>query len=385
MASKEAVLHTKKHILLCTTNSEELNYIKQNFCGIVFDNAKSFENYAPAPDQLIYFCGDAGECCIEDENIFVVKEFSTNYDKNSINYTLISKNQVPLNVHNVGVYFKEFFDNKDYFGLISREHTFQTLTESNKQSNAFRTGIYLTDVYSRGDEIKFKLLRCSSNLSGPTDNFRETDHEIMEQVNDICDHFFEGNADLNHVLAQIYENKKDVSESDGKKIVKERKAKIKCHSDKTKDMPLNGLIAFCTFYKGGSTNYEESSLTKLRFRLKDENIKMETKFDVVLHPNSMFVIPLSMNRLYTHEIVPSSKPIDKIPTRMGYVIRCSKRDAVFKDDKVYIYDTQMKEPDEEGIKKLKELYYKENSTTDVINYDEFNFSLNKGDYMKPLV
>jgi hypothetical protein len=104
-----------------------------------------------------------------------------------------------------------------------------------------------------------------------------------------------------------------------------------------------------------------------------------------LYPNSVFIISLMMNRLYTHEIVPSSKPVDKIPIRMGYVIRCSKTDAVYENDQVYLYGSQMKEPDDEGVKRLKELYYKENATAEIIDYDKFYFSLNKGDYMKPLV
>ena len=45
---------------------------------------------------------------------------------------------------------------------------------------------------------------------------------------------------------------------------KEKKAKIKAHSDKTKDMPRNCLIAFCTFYnfdnvKIKQNNYDETN------------------------------------------------------------------------------------------------------------------------------
>jgi hypothetical protein len=130
------------------------------------------------------------------------------------------------------------------------------------------------------------------------------------------------------VLVQIYENKKDERQ-------KEIKARIKAHSDKTKDMPKNGLIAFCSFYdmptkrqlKPSKTDrydwcYKETSvLTSLHFKLKntviDESFVKE--FSVTLYPNSVFIIPLSTNRLYTHEIKPSVLNIDKIPMRMGYV------------------------------------------------------------------
>lgn len=63
---------------------------------------------------------------------------------------------------------------------------------------------------------------------------------------------------------------------------------------------------------------------------------MKTNFDITLYPNSVFVMSLDMNRLYTHEIIPSILPIDRIPTRMGYVIRCSKTNAIFKNEQTYI-------------------------------------------------
>lgn len=48
-----------------------------------------------------------------------------------------------------------------------------------------RKGIYITKIDGFDGEIKFKLLRCSSNLKGPTDNFREADNEIINTVNNI--------------------------------------------------------------------------------------------------------------------------------------------------------------------------------------------------------
>lgn len=98
---------------------------------------------------------------------------------------------------------------------------------------------------------------------------------------------------------------------------------------------------------------------------------------------------LSTNRLYTHEVVPSTLPVDKIPTRMGYVIRCSNTLASHKDDVTYIVEGEnyikLEKPTEEGIEKLKEFYYKENMTEELITYDKFYFSLNDGNYSKPIV
>ena len=84
--------------------------------------------------------------------------------------------------------------------------------------------------------------------------------------------------------------------------------------------------------------YKKTSiLTSLRFKLKQivQNENLPKEFSVTLYTNSVFIIPLSMNILYTHEIRPSVLLIDKILARMGYLIRCSKTAAIFKDNKTY--------------------------------------------------
>ena len=419
---KENVLLENKHILVCDNketyvldehNIKELEYVKSNFCGIVVSDIETFDEYVCFPDTIIYMCGNVEQnypylCTKENQPICVIKEFSTNFSTDTDKYKIITVGETPINVNGVGVYFRNLFDcNKDYFDLINGEHEFQSLTESNKPSNAFRTGIYLTKVEELDDEIKFKLLRCSSNLNGPTDNFRTTDNEVVNRVNFISEYFFEQKADLNHVLAQIYENK--IMITDTKKT--EKKASIKEHSDKTKDMARSSLMAFCTFYKKYSNNKfnddglthikkskddyfdwchnDQSVLTRIRFRLKKmiSDSRLKKEFDVVLYPNSVFVMSLSMNRLYTHEIIPSVLPIDKIPTRMGYVIRCSKTNAIYKNDQTYIEEdgtyVKMEEPDVAGVKNLRELYFKENTTDEMMYYDKFRFSMNSGDYKKP--
>src|SRR5690606_23013798 len=130
----------------------------------------------------------------------------------------------------------------DYFRQIQAEHAFQSLTESNKPGTAHRTGIYLTPVERAGDELHFRLLRCSSNFSGPTENFGATDKAIVDALNEVAAELFENPARLHHVLAQIYWNASATATS------KQTKAKTKGHADKTKDMPENGIMAFCTFY-----------------------------------------------------------------------------------------------------------------------------------------
>lgn len=418
----ENVLLTKKNFLVCPDinvctdiNIDEHTSLLDNFCGIVCHTIHKFNSSERQPNTVVYFIGDIGKnyAKLKMENVKylkVIKEHSINYKETS-DYQLISKGEVPLNVHNVGILFPKLFDDDiDHFDEVTKAHQFQSLTESNKKGTAFRKGIYLTDVKESDNEIKFKLLRCSTNLSGPTDNLRDADKYLIGKVNTNVRYFLEKEATLNHVLAQVYQNQ--IIEEDGQ--TKERKAKISVHSDKTKDMPKTGLIAFTTLYKGytGKHHFNQpdtkhikkskensydctfkgnSVLTRLRFRLKsvvkDESLTPD--FDVVLYPNSVFVIPLSTNRLYTHEIVPSQMPVADIPTRMGYVIRCSNTDAVFRDNKTYIVKDgkyiELEEQTEEGVRELKEKYFKENVGIEMVTYDDVHFSLNKGDYTKPLV
>jgi hypothetical protein len=450
--SKENILLTNKHILICiqeqiekiTQNeflydNNELKYITENFCGRVMSDILNFSNLVPDPDTDIYICGDIHsnmdtierlENFTQINKIYIIQEFSFNYENyiDIPNIKVIKSGLVPINIYNTGVFFrnclgspdhhKNFIsDSKyqsiDYFNSIVNEHKFQSLTESNKETNAFRSGIYITKVEpdsTNQENLNWHLLRCSSNLSGPSDNTNETDNEIITQTNQLASKFFESNVSMNHVLAQIYTNS-SLMRVDGECI--QKKAKIKTHSDKTKDMPIDGIMGFCSFYKGYNGenfideykksqtdifdyvygNSNTSVLTKLRFRLKKDvpnyNNQYNQQFDIILYPNSVFIMSLMTNRIYTHEIVPSTLPIDKIPTRMGYVIRCSDTIAKYKDGNTYINKgnklIELEEPDYEGIQKLKNLYYKENMTSEKIVYEEFNFSLNKGDYTKPTI
>ena len=259
--------------------------------------------------------------------------------------------------------------------------------------------------------ISFNLLRCSSNFDGPTENFKTTDKEIITTINTLAKPYFSQNFNLNHVLAQIYENKSVINNNGN---VSERKAKIKEHSDKTKDMEKSGLLVFTSFYKDLDYNknknkkttinndntikydffdytYNDTTvLTTLKFKLKDQtnNPTLPNLFNIKLYPNSVLLIPLSSNRLYTHEIIPSTLPIQTIPTRLGYVIRCSKTKAIYKNGQTFIVEDNgelMKLEAQHGeVEDLKKLYYEENVTSNVIDYKKFNFSLNGGDYLKPI-
>lgn len=390
----ENILIKDKHIFLCiddqikqldTIYQQELEFIKANFCGMVCTSLTDIQ-----PDAIIYLSGDIASISIPSgHTVYVTKELSYNIPADS---NVIGIGEVPINIHNVGVYFRKLFSEDNYFNLIKDQHEFQSLTESNKAGKAFRKGIYLTDVKQLDDAISFNLLRCSTNLSGPTDNFRDIDHQIIDKVNAVSAPLFESPIQFNHVLAQIYENN----------VVgnKQKKAGIKAHSDKKKDMPPNALIAFTTFYDNVVPSKSDlfdicyknvSVLTCLRFCLKSEvtDSTLVKEFNVTLYPNSVFIIPLSTNRLYTHEIKPSILPVDKIPTRLGYVIRCSDTKAVFKDGQTFIDRNgelaKLNPITADDISMIRKLYYAENVTTDVVNYGVINCSMNSGDYKMPIV
>jgi len=335
--------------------------------------------------------------------VYIIKELATGCDEN-IQWPMVGLGRVPILVHGVGVYYRRFWDSLDCFSWINAEHAFQTLTESNKPGTAHRTGIYLTPIEQYGDEVHFRLLRCSTNFSGPTVNFGASDSQIVGALNQEATTIFENQAPLNHVLAQIYHNTAAVGNQ------KQTKAKIKSHSDKTKDMPDNGLMAFCTFYEhlgrlepleSDQFDYghmKVSGLTKLDFRLKQcvaeqPGCTLKTRFSVTLYPNSVFFMPLSTNRLYTHEIRPGALDAHMLPTRMGYVVRCSATEVVHKDEQTWFKLpggslAKLKTPTAEGLDHLRELYAQENSRDDVVDYLKYGplrFSMNKGDYMRPTV
>ena len=289
-----------------------------------------------------------------------------------------------MEIPDIGFYYPRLFD-KNYYTTFLKEHNPQPLSESNKDSVAYRKGVYITDV---SDDLKFHVLRCSSNLHGATENLTATDREIITLANQTAKKHYPDSADLNHVLAQVYYNHTINS--------RDRRAKIPAHSDKTEDMPRNGLIAFCTFYDPivESKKYHHtdtdvlykkaSALTSMKFINKTSG-----KTTIIpLQPNSLLLIDLNTNRTHTHETIPPLLASSDVPTRLGYVIRCSDQKAKFSDGQTYLLHadayTPLLPPTTEKIKHLKELYLQENLETTTPDYGFIDFSLNQGDYLRPL-
>lgn len=362
---------------------------------------------AGVPDlagRAVYLCGDVSKATALDlsaaSRVLVIREGSYSHAAGDLApWPVVGPGRVPIDVHGLGVYYRCFFDPEvDYAPRIRGEHSFQSLTESTKPGTAHRTGIYLTPVRKQRDALHFRLLRCSTNLSGPTDNFRSTDRHIVDALNQEAALVFSGAAPLNHVLAQIYHN----TPADAEK--KQAKARISSHADKTKDMPDHGVMAFCTFYEHldrltpmAGDPFDRghrgiSGLTRLRFRRKEletgESGTFPDQFTITLYPNSVFFMPLSTNRRYTHEIVPSELEAARLPIRLGYVVRCSKTEAVHEDGRSFLLKdgerVELEVPTPEGMLELRRLYAEENKTSAHIDYgDGFRFSMNAGDYLAP--
>ncbi|MFC9812612.1 hypothetical protein ACFVJM_11175 [Streptomyces virginiae] len=402
----EARIEDSGNIMVAPSALRDHDVVRDFFGSVI--TPEDFASGAPdLAHKTVYLCGDlsgtGGLRLDAAARVFVVGELSHGYDEDADGHRdLIGLGRVPLRVHGVGVYYRRFFEpGAGHFGRISAEHAFQSLTESDKPATAHRSGIYLTPVTRHGDELHFRLLRCSTNLSGPTEDFGPTDTRIVEALNREAATVFRNHAPLNHVLAQIYHNTLATA---GRK---QSKARISAHADKTKDMPAHGIMAFCTFYDrlDGLRPLAEdafdlgvkgaSGLTRLHFRLKEPAAQLDgaalpPQFTLTLHPGSVFLMPLSTNRLYTHAIRPSPLDAESLPTRLGYVVRCSSTEAVHKNGRTFLKTAgdpaPLEQPTPAGMDELRRLYAEENRTSSFIDYgDRFPFSMNTGDYRAPTV
>lgn len=426
-----AVLQSKTHVLLClpgvpTDAEHQLATLKNEFFGNVVDGVPEggLKAHGYAPEAIVFVAGDVTFLLRHPNGINMTRlaRQTNTIDENQVAlikplcpacviiprvFTKVELGQVPRTVHGVGVYYPGLFtaNGQGFYDQLHAAHEYQELTESLKPGVSYRKGRYLSRVSTEDNgDLKYHLLRCSTNFQVPTDNFRQVDELIVGKAQAAA-HLTFGNttAELNHVLAQVYHNH-NTSPAPESTSTKERKARIKSHSDKTKDMPLHGIMVFCTFYSPdidqkatisptGDYMYKNGSvLTKLHWRLKPsvdpavrERDGLKESFSVLLHPDSLLLMPLSTNRLYMHEIVPPQLPVERIPTRLGYVIRCSKTLAVSTGGKTFVKGTPLVKPTVEQLEELKELYEEENCSTKVVQYRDISFSMNTGDYLPPVL
>jgi hypothetical protein len=406
-----------------TTKSDELTDVVKRFCGKVFQMDKLPRMKHIKENSIVYVVSPCVQVCLEHEPLskhplYMIVDSKMEEDEmkryeNNQRVHKVDIFEVPILIHNAGVFWRKCFPSSiDYFAKINEEHKPQELTLHANPQKAYRTGFYATNVTQQEDgSLEFRLLRCSSNFSGPTDNLRETDKFIFDVANQRVGHVFPKNAKLNHVLAQIYHNSNNM------------KASIASHSDKTKDMnkdSLNehsgfneggGLIAFASFYEQPLSSMLKqnpddpldivykltkptktaTALTQLQFKRKqDADPTLVENFNVLLYKNSMFVIDLETNRNYTHEIVPSILPSEIVPVRCGYVLRCSDVKSIHKQGKTHYEFTKnkfklLKPLTAQKARDLKALYAQENQSSKLVNYPDIDFSMNAGDYTQPLL
>lgn len=314
-------------------------------------------------------------------NVYIITDISVNYEDCESCLPVLSGN-VPRIIHGSVLHIPCMFETNtsSMFNDICKDHMFHDLHIATKTGQAFRKGVYITPVEKTDVGYKYNVLRCSTDLSGPTQGTGPKDNYIIGKCQWIVSHFFAHPVKLNHVLAQTYHN----HIIDGRHT----KARISKHSDKTKDMPESGVIVFCTFYDNDEC-VDDNMYQKLRFELKSDVISdryLPRVFDICLRPNSVYIISLETNRLYTHKICPSELDVAQIPTRMGYVIRCSNTSAIYMNGETYIHNCIKldRTPDPSDIAVLKQLYIEENKLSTRVEYGMFNFSLNSGDYMEPV-
>ncbi len=400
MGLPEARLIETHHVMVVDSTTSPAAF--EAFPGLVLGAHELPARHSELAGKVVYLCADRSRWGALDLSaakcVLALRDRSQPGTEAAAAWPLVELGRQPMRVAGLGVYYRRFFDSSiDLHQQICSEHTFQALTESTKPGTAHRTGIYLTPVEQRGEALHFHLLRCSTNLQGPTENFRATDHRIVNALNDEAALIFEGQAPLNHVLAQRYPNTRSAATQ------KQAKAKISAHADKTKDMPRNGIMAFCTFYDRLDRlrplardpfdwgHNDVSGLTRLRFRLKDSAAHahdLPAEFTLTLYPNSVFFMPLSTNRLYTHELQSSMLDAERLPTRLGYVVRCSSTQAVHKDGQTFLQRgdglVKLQPPTPEGMLELRQLYAEENKSQGFIDYgSRFLFSMNQGDYTPP--
>ena len=73
---------------------------------------------------------------------------------------------------------------------------------------------------------------------------------------------------------------------------------------------------------------------------------------------------------------------------MGYVVRCSNVEAKFMNNETFINENgnliKLEPMTSESIQNLRNSYIEENKTENLVEYGEVHFSMNLGDYEKPI-
>lgn len=116
MIENNLILDQCTLVCLDTFDNPDLIYMKDNFAGRV---VTQLEDLTLTP--IMYLTGDinkllSNEIIRQCPSLCVIEEFSTYIHDDNPLLKFIPYGQVPLNIHNVGVYFRRYFDDDiDYF------------------------------------------------------------------------------------------------------------------------------------------------------------------------------------------------------------------------------------------------------------------------------
>ena len=105
-------LSTKKDV------SEELVYLVHHFLGVVIEEV----NLLPQNEMVrIYAMGDIAKLQDVTNKILVIEELSYHFETMKENFQKIRLGEVPINIYDAGVYYRDFFEEKEYFAQITSE------------------------------------------------------------------------------------------------------------------------------------------------------------------------------------------------------------------------------------------------------------------------
>ena len=117
----ERIYDTKSYLYV------HIDYIVNNFCGQIQSSIGDYNS-----DNIYYLTGDVNTFDIKQftNTFYIVNELTYGfpygppkddslklYIKQNKNGTMINIAKLPININNVGVYFRDYFDYKDYFCL----------------------------------------------------------------------------------------------------------------------------------------------------------------------------------------------------------------------------------------------------------------------------
>src|ERR1700749_1685514 len=137
----DARLHSKNILLLLPPFEDPYGHL-ENFYGTTLTATHGSSTLPRVTGKFVYLCGDVSKANTYNNHlksaarILVIKELSENYQGDNaliddVALTHGELGQVPILIHNLGVFYRRFFSlESNYYAAIHADHTLQSLTES---------------------------------------------------------------------------------------------------------------------------------------------------------------------------------------------------------------------------------------------------------------